>query len=91
MFRPRSARGDAERPLLTGHLEDKENEEGTRCPVDVTSPDDPVLRAVFDEIRGEPGKGWAQVVARNSQSEAAEVVHRQLETAGWLSVRPRAG
>ena len=49
----------------------------------------PVLRAVFDEIRDEPCKSWAQVVARNSQSEAAEVVRRQLETAGWLSVRPR--
>ena len=55
----------------------------------VTRPDDPVLRAVFDEIGDEPGKGWAQVVARNSQSEAAEVVRRHLETSGWLSLQPR--
>ena len=59
---------------LTGHLEDKENDDGARYPVGVTRPDDPVLRAVFDEIRDEPGKSWAQVVARNSQSEASEVV-----------------
>jgi hypothetical protein len=74
---------------LTGHLEDRENEEGTCCPVGVTRPDDPVLRAVFDEIGDEPVKSWAQVVARNSQSEAAEVVRRHLETSGWLSVQPR--
>ena len=75
---------------LTGHLEDRENEEGTRYPVGVTRPDDPVLRAVFDEIGDEPGKSWAHVVARNSQSEAAEAVRRQLEAAGWLSVHRRS-
>ena len=74
---------------LTGHLEDKENDDGARYPVGATRPDDPVLRAVFDEIHDEPGKSWAQVVARNSQSESSRIVRSQLETAGWLSVQPR--
>ena len=44
---------------LTGHLEDRENEEGTRYPAGVTRPDDPVLRAVFGGIGDDSGNGWA--------------------------------
>ena len=59
MFRTGAARGHAGDLYLTGHPEDRENEEGTRYPAGVTRPDDPVLRAVFDGIGDDPGNGWA--------------------------------
>ena len=64
VFRTGAARRDVKRPLPDRAPEDRENEEGTRYPVGVTRPDDPVLRAVFDEIGDEPGEERAQVVAR---------------------------
>ena len=70
---------------LTGHLAD---DEGRPCPVGVTRPDDPVLRAALDEIGANEPKGWMQAVARD-QRKVPGLVRSQLEAGGWLWVQRR--
>lgn len=71
---------------LTGHLEDKEGRPvGIEC---VARPDDPVLRAVFDEISVNPRKDWAQLIATNDR-DAPRAVRDQLKATGWLRAHQR--
>lgn len=67
---------------LTGYLEDKDDNPHLRSD---TPPNDPVLAAAFDQIRG---SGWAQLIAEN-QSKAPHVVRDQLQATGWLHVQRR--
>lgn len=71
---------------LTGHLQDRK---GRPDPVgDVAPPVDPLLRAVLDGM-GDNTESWAQVAARGSQRDAAELVRSQLEMEGWLWAQRR--
>ena len=70
---------------LTGHLAD---EAGRPCPVGVTRPADPLLRATLDEIGENASKGWTHAVARD-QRTVPGIVRSQLEAAGWLWVQRR--
>jgi hypothetical protein len=70
---------------LTGHLEDKG---GKPYPSSVARPDDPVLRAAFDQIGVTGRKDWAQLIAEN-EKDAPQVVRDQLKATGWLRVQQR--
>lgn len=65
---------------LTGYLEDKG---GKPHRLSGVRPDDPVLCAAFDQIRG---SDWAQLIAEN-QRKAPHVVRDQLQATGWVHVR----
>jgi hypothetical protein len=68
---------------LTGHLEDKG---GKPCPTSVAGPDDPVLRAAFDEVGATGRKDWAELIAQDHK-KTARVVRDQLEATGGLLVQ----
>ena len=71
---------------LTGHLEDQEGRPvGCEC---VARPDDPVLRAAFDEIGVNQRKDWAELIATNSR-DAPHAVRDQLKATGWLRAKQR--
>jgi hypothetical protein len=71
---------------LTSHLEDHEGRpviiEG------VARPDDPMLRAVFDEISVNSRKDWADLIATNAW-DAPHAVRDQLKATGWLRAHQR--
>jgi len=70
---------------LTGHLTD---EDDRPCPVGVTRPWDPVLRAVLDDIGDNEPRDWMHAVARD-QRNVPGLVRSQLEADGWLWVQRR--
>jgi Golgi phosphoprotein 3 (GPP34) len=71
---------------LTGHLEDKG---GRPVAIDsVARPDDPVLRAAFDQIGVTGRKDWAQLIATNDR-DAPHAVRGQLKATGWLRAHQR--
>ena len=70
---------------LTGHLTTEADRPGS---VAVTRPNDPLLRAVLDEIGDNEPRDWMHAVARD-QREVPGIVCSQLEAGGWLWVQRR--
>jgi hypothetical protein len=70
---------------LTGHVADKR---GRPYASNVARPDDPVLRAAFEQIGVTGLKDWAELIATNEWA-ALDVVRDQLKATGRLRVTPR--